>query len=133
MPNGSLYYINISADKKADFCSISCSEAAQKKVWEEISKKKTDINRKSISLTTPLTVKEKQELFSTLFGFTFTDENRDQHFVLYDDEGYEFYGSDKNLKFQFITLADFFAYTAHRAKLQGYADAQYTIRKALGI
>lgn len=84
-------------------------------------------------LTRPLTVKEKQELFSNLYGFTFTDENRDGHFVLYDEEGYEFYAFKQHDNFHFRTLADFLSYTAYRAKLQGYADAQYQIRKALGI
>ena len=128
MPNGPQFWINTMTGERHNFCSLKCSEK-----WEKISKITMGISRKSISLTTPLTVKEKQELFSTLFGFTFTDENRDGHFVLYDDEGYEFYGPSKNLQFAFITLADFFSYTAHRAKLQGYADAQYSIRKAIGI
>lgn len=91
------------------------------------------MSKRTISLTTPLTVAEKQELFPNLFGFNFTDETFEGHFVLYDDDGYEFYGFDKNLQFKFITLADFFSYTAHLAKLQGYADAQYAIRKAMGL
>lgn len=124
------FYLNLHNGENVGLCSSDCANAAQK---DFDNNKLQRYKRLQISPTTPLNVYEKQELFQTMFGFTFTNENRDENFVLYDEEGYEFYSFDKNLQFKFITLADFFSYTAHRAKLQGYADAQYTIRKVLGI
>jgi len=87
-------------------------------------------------LTEKLTKEQQKELLQTLFGFDLInvdDSEGGEHFVVYDDEGYEFYGSDYNCQFDFSTLARFFIYTAHRAKNQGFADAQYKIRTALGI
>lgn len=83
-------------------------------------------------LTKKLTQEEQQDLVQTLFGFNFEDVG-DGHMVLYDEEGHEFYGSNDNSQFDFSTLAGVFSYTAHRAKNQGYSDAQWNIRKALGV
>jgi len=87
-----------------------------------------------------LTIEEQREILGSLFGFdiinkSYPNENDEEnpHYIIYDEEGYEFYGNDKNLSFTLTTLEGIFAYTAHRAKEQGYADAQYNIRKALGI
>jgi hypothetical protein len=82
-------------------------------------------------LTKKLTQEEQQDLVHTLFGFNFKDD--DGHIVLYDEEGYEFYGKNENSRFDFSTLAGVFSYTAYRAKNQGFKDAQYNIRKALGL
>lgn len=87
-------------------------------------------------LTEKLTVEQKKELLRTLFGFDLInvdEEEGGEHWVVYDEEGYEFYGIDANCQFDFSTLAGFFSYTAHRAKNQGYSDAQWNIKKALGI
>lgn len=54
-----------------------------------------------------LSIKEQSEILNELFGFSFENvsENSEQeHYVLFDEEGYEFYGSDANLKFNFSTL-----------------------------
>ena len=84
-------------------------------------------------LTKKLTIEEQQDILSTLFGFNLDDNDGDKHFMLYDEEGCEFYGSDKNCQFDFSTLAGIFSYTAYRAKNQGYSEAQLNIRKALGV
>ena len=76
-----------------------------------------------IMFTEQLTTKQKKELLQTLFGFDLinVDESENgEHWVVYDEEGEEFYGSNENCQFDFSTLAGFFSYTAHRAKNQGY-------------
>lgn len=91
-------------------------------------------------LTEKLTNQQKKELLKTLFGFDLIDINAnsgiekcDERWVIYDEEGNEFYASNENCQFDFSTLAGFFSYTAHRAKNQGYLDAQWNIKRALGI
>lgn len=83
-------------------------------------------------ITDKLTREQQQELLNTLFGFDFVNTN-DDHWVLYDEEGDEFYGSNENCQFDFSTLAGIFSYTAYRAKNQGYSDCQFEMRKVLGI
>lgn len=87
-------------------------------------------------LTRKLTNEEKKELLQTLFGFDLinVDEREDsEHWVVYDDYGNEFYGSNVNCQFDFSTLAGFFSYTAHRAKNRGYSDCQFAMRNVLGV
>ena len=84
------------------------------------------------SITDKLTRDEQHHLLSILFGFEFINTN-DDHWVLYDEEGDEFYGCNENCQFDFSTLAGIFSYIAHRAKNQGYTDCQYAIRKVLGV
>ena len=87
-------------------------------------------------LTEQLTTKQKKELLQTLFGFDLinVDESENgEHWVVYDEEGEEFYGSNENCQFDFSTLAGFFSYTAHRAKNKGYSDCQFAMRKVLGV
>lgn len=87
-------------------------------------------------ITKKLTREEQNSILNDLFGFSFVNEGETdgiEHWVLYDEEGYEFYGNNENFQFNFSTLADIFAYTAHRAKNQGYSDCQYAMRKVLGI
>lgn len=87
-------------------------------------------------LTGKLTNQEKKELLQTLFGFDLinvAEREGSEHWVVYDEEGNEFYGSNANCEFDFSTLAGFFSYTAHRAKNQGYSDCQFAMRKVLGI
>ncbi len=87
-------------------------------------------------ITKKLTREEQNSILNDLFGFSLVnvDENEGQeHWVLYDEEGDEFYGSNENCQFDFSTLASIFSYTAHRAKNQGYSDCQYAMRKVLGV
>ena len=87
-------------------------------------------------ITKKLTREEQTSILNDLFGFSLVnvDEKEGQeHWVLYDEEGNEFYGSNENCQFDFSTLAGFFSYTAHRAKNQGYSDCQFAMRKVLGV
>jgi hypothetical protein len=87
-------------------------------------------------ITKKLTREEQNSILNDLFGFVFVNESEtegEEHWVLYDEEGYEFYGSNENCLFDFSTLAGIFSYTAHRAKDQGYSDCQYAMRKVLGV
>jgi hypothetical protein len=87
-------------------------------------------------ITEKLTREQQHEILNTLFGFNYQNEavvDGDEHWVLYDEEGYEFYGSNANCQFDFSTLSGIFSYTAHRAKNQGYSDCQYQMRKLLGV
>lgn len=79
-----------------------------------------------------LTRQQQHDLLNALFGFNFEDSGGG-HWVLYDDDGEEFYGSNENLRFDFSTLAGIFSYTAHQAKKQGYSDCQSAMRKILGV
>ena len=89
-----------------------------------------------MDLTSKLSFSEQNHFIKTLFGFEIINVSSEPdlkpHFVVYDDEGNEFYGADSNCQFDFSTLAGIFSYTAHRAKNQGYSDAQYAMRKAIG-
>jgi hypothetical protein len=87
-------------------------------------------------ITKKLTIEEQNSILNDLFGFSLVnvDEKEGQeHWVLYDEEGYEFYGRNENCQFDFSTLAGIFSYTAHMAKNQGYTDCQYEMRKVLGF
>jgi hypothetical protein len=87
-------------------------------------------------LTKKLTNEEKKDLLQTLYGFDLINVDAEwdsEHWVVYDEDGREFYGVDENCRFDFSTLAGFFSYTAHRAKNQGYSDCQYAMRKVLGV
>lgn len=87
-------------------------------------------------LTDKLTIEQQNDILYTLFGFSLVNVDEDEgkeHWVLYDEEGDEFYGSNENCQFDFSTLAGIFSYTAHRAKKQGFSDCQYQIRKVLGV
>lgn len=87
-------------------------------------------------LTDKLTREQQNYILYTLFGFSLVNVDEDEgkeHWILYDEEGNEFYGSNENCQFDFSTLAGIFSYTAHRAKNQGFSDCQYQIRKVLGL
>lgn len=87
-------------------------------------------------ITKKLTREEQNSILNDLFGFSFVNVDEtdgSEHWVLYDEEGYEFYGCNENCRFDFSTLAGIFSYTAYRAKNQGYSDCQHAMRKVLGI
>lgn len=87
-------------------------------------------------ITRKLTREEQNSILNDLFGFSLVnvdEKEGGEHWVLYDEEGDEFYGSNENCQFDFSTLAGIFSYTAHRAKNQGYSDCQYAMRKVLGV
>ena len=94
------------------------------------------ITENTMDLTTKLSIEEQNHFLQTLFGFELvnvSESTEPPHFVLYDEEGHEFYGTNENCRFDFSTLAGIFSYTAHRAKNQGYSDCQYAMRKVLGV
>ena len=71
-----------------------------------------------------------------MFGFDLINEQpdtEDGHWVVYDEENEEFYGSDENLQFNFSTLEGFFKYAEHRAKNKGFRDCQFAMRKVLRV
>lgn len=88
-----------------------------------------------LTLRTKLSTKEQHSILNALFGFYFinVDEDGGEWWVLHDEYGNEFYGENSNDKFDFTTLEGIFAYATNRAKEQGFEDAQYTMRKALGL
>lgn len=104
---------------------------------EQLNDKITSLKNESKSLTDKLSREEQNHFIKTLFGLEMinvsTEPDSDPHYVVYDEEGNEFYGSDYNCQFDFSTLAGIFSYTVHRAKNQGYSDCQYAMRKLLGL
>lgn len=87
-------------------------------------------------LNDELATEQKKELLKELFGFELVNVNAEEggeHWVIYDNEGDEFYGNKANLQFNFDTLSDFFRYTAHKAESHGYWSCQAAMRKVLGI
>ena len=104
---------------------------------EQLNDKITNLKNESKSLTDKLSIEEQNHFIKTLFGLEMinvsTELDSDPHYVVYDEEGNEFYGSDYNCQFDFSTLAGIFSYTAHNAKNQGYSDCQYAMRKLLGL
>jgi len=77
---------------------------------------------------------DQKSILNDLFGFNFESVAEDEErWVLYDEEGNEFYGSNENRQFNFSTLAGIFSYIAYRAKKEGYADCQREMRKIIGI
>lgn len=86
----------------------------------------------SIILLKKLSIKEQQEVLSTLFGFSLEQDSSGEY-ILYDENGMEFYKSAVNAQFDFSTLAGIFSYAAYRFKMQGFADCQLKIKKSLGL
>lgn len=69
-------------------------------------------------LTKKLTREEQDSILEPLFGIRHEKCGED-HYVLYDEEGDEFYGRNANCQFDFSTLAGIFSYQAHLMKLKG--------------
>jgi hypothetical protein len=91
---------------------------------------------KIMSITDKLKNDEINHFLGVLFGFRFvntSDYDTDEHWVLFDEEGDEFYACSENLQFDFSTLAGIFSYMANRSKNQGFLDCQYEMRKLLGL
>lgn len=87
-------------------------------------------------LTKKLSIHQQKEILNALFGFNLekvSNENEPEVYILYDENGNEFYKSPTNGCFDFSTLTGVFSYTAHRAKNQGFNDCQLQIRKNLGL
>ena len=86
-------------------------------------------------LTIELTIGQQQELLSQMFGFALVNESDDENpqYVLYDEEGCEFYGSNENCKYDLSTFGGIIRYAEDRGYKQGYASCQMDIRKLLGI
>ena len=78
-----------------------------------------------------LTNEEQAEILRELFGFNY--EEVEGHWVLYDEDGYEFFGYDPHLQFDFSTLNGIFAYMEGRSKMNGYQDCQLKMREVLGL
>lgn len=87
-------------------------------------------------LTRKLTMEEQHELLNGLYGFSYnniSDPGQPEHWVIFDEEGHEFYGTDTNCQFNFDTLAGIFSYQAYLSKNMGYNDCQRQMRKILGV
>lgn len=88
-------------------------------------------------MTKELTIKEQENILGDLFGFRFHNSGigRDDkpHWVLFDEEGDEFYGNNENCQFDFSTLQGIFSYAIYTGLKRGEAGIQYELRKLLGI
>ncbi len=96
----------------------------------------TQGQKMKVDFTRILTIGEQDTFLSELFGYDFidiSDPGQPPHYVLYDENGDEFYGTKENEQFDFSTLPGIFSYIAYRAKQEGYLNAQSDMRKALGI
>lgn len=103
-------------------------------VKELLLKKEEEKSKKSL-LKELLTIEKQEDILGSLFGFHFHNHRngRQDHFVLYNEEGEEFYGNQENCKWNFSTLEGIFAYAAHQSEERGLYKAQRDIRKCLGI
>ena len=79
-----------------------------------------DLNKK-------LTEEEQHNILNELFGFVVEDG------IVYDEEGYEFYANDYNLKFNLSTLKGIFKFVADRWHMKGVDYARMQMRIALGL
>jgi len=88
-----------------------------------------------MKITEKLPIEDQQSILADLFGFNLIDdgENGESHFVLYDEDGYEFYGSEYNSQFDLRTLKGIYDYVRITANENGKLDKQYEIRRALGL
>lgn len=52
-------------------------------------------------ITTELTIELQKEILDKMFGFTLVDvsDGGEPHYVVYDEDGNEFYGSNENCKY----------------------------------
>ena len=87
-------------------------------------------------LRAKLAINQQQSILYELFEFVLTDKtlgNGEKQWVLYDDEGREFYRIDEHHQFDFSTVYGIIEYVTYRAKKEGYGECQQDIKKILGI
>jgi hypothetical protein len=83
-----------------------------------------------------LTLSQQKEILYESFGFIVIDESpdeQDQNYVIYDENGHEFYGVDDNCKYDLSTIAGIIKYAESRGEKTGYQHCQKDFRKVLGI
>lgn len=88
-------------------------------------------NTPVVGLHKQLTNEEQRDILYELFGLVY--EEVEGHWVLYDEDGHEFFGFNDHLQFNFSTLAGIFSYMANRSKMNGYSDCQRNLKKVLGL
>jgi|DEB0MinimDraft_6_1074348.scaffolds.fasta_scaffold85972_4 hypothetical protein len=83
-------------------------------------------------LDVKLTEKEKAVLFYELFNMQYInqleDEDDEEFYLLFDEEGEEYEGN-----FDFETLRDFFEFAIKQAKQEGKSELQYNMKKLLSL
>lgn len=87
-------------------------------------------------LTDKLTREQQNDILYTLFGFSLVNVDEDEgkeHWVLYDEEGNEFYGSNENCKYDLSTFGGIIRYAEDRGYKMGYLSCQMDMRKVLGV
>jgi len=92
------------------------------------------ITRKMIKQELP--IKSQQEILNEMFGFNVVDESlegQEPHYVVYDEEGNEFYGSDENCQYDLSTIGGIIRYAQDKGEKTGYWRCQNDMLKVLGI
>lgn len=83
-----------------------------------------------------LTIEQQNQILSEMFGFSIIDESlegEEPSYVVYDEDGNEFYGSNENCKYDLSTIGGIIRYAEDRGEKTGYLRCQADIRKALGV
>ena len=83
-----------------------------------------------------LAFEQQEEILREMFGFNVVDESlegQEPHYVVYDEEGNEFYGRNENCKYDLSTISGIIRYAEHRGEKTGYWRCQNDIRKVLGV
>jgi hypothetical protein len=83
-------------------------------------------------LDNELSINERNQIIGSLFGLEYKFHNND-HPVLYDEDGDEFYGYNTNLQFNFNTIRNIFKYQEHLSEKRGLMKAQDILKKAMGL
>ena len=81
-----------------------------------------------------------KNILSEMFGFTVVDESIandtnsiNEHYVIYDENGDEFYGNNDNIVYDLSTIGGIIRYAEDRGEKTGYKRCQQDIRKVLDI
>jgi len=82
-----------------------------------------------------LSFKDQSDILYIMFGFDCvkTDPTDDKHVVIYDDEGYEFYGNDINLKYDLSTIRGIIYYAKDIAAYNAVWNHNNKIKDLLNI
>jgi len=82
-----------------------------------------------------LSVEDQSEILETLFSFKCvkTDENDDKHVIIYDEEGYEFYGNDINLKYDLTNIRGIIWYAKDISAYNAIWEHNTKIKNLLNI